>query len=68
MTRQEANKKILEILANEIEKFPDGRFNQILINLDFTYQETKDTFSGWSELEVLNYGEESVETLKRITK
>ena len=35
MTRQEANRKILELIAAEVEKYPDLRLNQILCNLDF---------------------------------
>lgn len=32
MTRQEANKKILEKLAKMVEEHPDWRFGQILMN------------------------------------
>ena len=34
MLRQEANKKILEKLAIMIEKYPDMRFGQLLVNLN----------------------------------
>ena len=34
MTRQEANKKILEKLAKMVEKYPDWRFGQLLVNCD----------------------------------
>jgi len=34
MLRQEANKKILEILSNQIDKHPDWRFGQLLVNLN----------------------------------
>ena len=33
MTRQEANRKILAVIAAEIESQPDMRFHQILQNL-----------------------------------
>lgn len=52
MTRQEANRKIIEILANAVDKFPDWRFCQILQNLgvdepgcDNFYTESKDTLN-----------------------
>lgn len=32
MTRQEANKRILEILGEYVDKYPDWRFGQILVN------------------------------------
>ena len=32
MERQEANKKILEILGDYVNKYPDWRFGQILVN------------------------------------
>ena len=32
MTRQEANKKILDILGYYVDKYPDWRFGQILVN------------------------------------
>ena len=33
MTREEANIEILSILEKEIERFPEGRFHQILYNI-----------------------------------
>ena len=32
MTRQEANKEILKILEDYVNKYPDWRFGQILVN------------------------------------
>ena len=32
MTRQEVNKKILEILGEYVDKYPNWRFGQILVN------------------------------------
>lgn len=59
MTRQEANKKILEKLAIMVEKYPDWRFGQLLVNCDL--------------LEIIKPGivadpfhEESEQTLKNI--
>lgn len=34
MTRQEANRKILEVISDYVEKCPDIRFWQLLYNLD----------------------------------
>ena len=59
MTRQEANKKILEKLAKMVEKYLDWRFGQLLVNCDL--------------LEIIEPGivadpfhEESEQTLKNI--
>ena len=59
MTRQEANKKILEKLSKMVEKYPDWRFGQLLVNCDL--------------LEIIEPGivadpfhEESEQTLKNI--
>lgn len=66
MTRQEANRKILELLAAEVEKHPDLRFNQIIVNKNITktesgsyYQQTHNT---------VDYYEEPMVTLERVTK
>lgn len=52
MTRQEANKKILEKISKVIEAEPDWRFHQILQNIgievrgaDQWYDESEDTLS-----------------------
>ena len=52
MTRQEANKKILEKIARCIEQFPDWRFHQILqntccsqVDCDQWYEEPEDTLA-----------------------
>jgi len=34
MSRQEANRKIVEELSKAIEKYPDLRFHQLLYNMD----------------------------------
>ena len=34
MLRQEANRKILEVISQKIEKYPDMRFGQLLVNLN----------------------------------
>jgi hypothetical protein len=64
MTRQEANIKILELIAARVNDFPDLRFNQILVGLNITksksgsyYQETHN---------VIDFYEEPVVTLQRI--
>ena len=50
MIRQEANKKILELVGKAIEEFPDWRFHQILQNMgieqpaiDQWYEESDET-------------------------
>ena len=54
MTRQEANRKILELLAAEVEAYPDLRFNQIQINNETI------------RIPDLDYYEEPMVTLKRM--
>ncbi len=56
MTRQEANRKILELVGKAIEEFPDWRFHQILQNM-------------WIEQPAIDqWYEESTETLNNIMK
>lgn len=50
MNRQEANRKILELVSRAVEDFPDWRFHQILQNLgveqpaiDQWYEESEET-------------------------
>ena len=50
MNRQEANRKILELVSRAVEDFPDWRFHQILQNLgaekpaiDQWYEESDET-------------------------
>ena len=50
MTRQEANRKIVEYISGMVEKYPDWRFHQILLNgritkpsTDQWYEESEDT-------------------------
>jgi len=64
MTRQEANTKLLQLIAAHIELFPEGRFGQILHNIGITkevsgsyYQQTIDS---------IDFYEESEATLKRV--
>ena len=52
MTRQEANRKIVELVAKAVEEFPDWRFHQILQNMgieephdDQWYEESSETLS-----------------------
>ena len=52
MTRQEANRKILDLVGKAIEEFPDWRFHQILQNMwieqpaiDQWYEESEDTLN-----------------------
>lgn len=55
MNRQEANRKIINLLSATIEQHPDWRFNEILQNLDI-YCPTR----------VDQYYEESEATFKRV--
>ena len=50
MTRQEANRQILELVGKAVEEFPDWRFHQILQNMgieqpaiDQWYEESDET-------------------------
>lgn len=52
--RQQANRKILQLLEKMVEKYPDWRFHQILDNVNITAA-AEDRFY-----------EESVDTLKRM--
>ena len=52
MTRQEANRKILDLVGKAIEEFPDWRSHQILQNMwieqpaiDQWYEESEDTLN-----------------------
>lgn len=56
MTRQEANRKILELVGTAIEEFPDWRFHQILQNM------------GIEQPAIDQWYEESDETLGNIKK
>ena len=56
MNRQEANKRILELIGKAIEEFPDWRFHQILQNI------------GAEKPAIDQWYEESDETLRNIKK
>ena len=56
MNRQEANRKILELVSWAVEAFPDWRFHQILQNL------------GVEQPAIDQWNEESDETLCNIKK
>lgn len=55
MNRLESNKKILSILKEKVEEYPDLRFIQLLMNLDVIDHEDR-------------FYEESNITLKRLEK
>lgn len=44
MTRQEANKRILELISLYVEKYPDQRFGQIICNYVFPNYQNADPF------------------------
>lgn len=54
MNRQEANKRILELIRKTVGEFPDWRFHQILQNI------------GVEQPAIDQWYEESVDTLKNI--
>lgn len=56
MDRLAANRAIVQIIAEEVEKYPDWRFHQILQNINV------------STPPVDQWYEESEDTLKRIVK
>ena len=60
MNRQEANRKILNLLSAAVEQYPDWRFHQILQNLHINLRDV-------TEFKCLDqFYEESEETLDRI--
>lgn len=63
MTRLEANLKILELIKEYLEKNPDQRFGQALVNLQILEEILVDS------LKVIRdpWFEESEETLKKLT-
>ena len=63
MTRQEANKQILKVLEQEIEAFPDGRFQQILWNMGIVDGEMDE--KGVMRIKDKHH-EESVDTLRKL--
>jgi hypothetical protein len=75
MTRQEANRKILEFLIEQVETYPDLRFNQIIVNKSLTenvriYDEYLALENGDGVLRYNNvdYNEEPVVTLQRMNE
>ena len=60
MKRQEANRKILNLLSAAVEQHPDWRFHQILQNLDINIRDVT-TLRCFDQ-----FYEESVDTLERI--
>jgi hypothetical protein len=70
MSRQEANRKIVEELSKAIEKYPDLRFHQLLYNMDVHVPVPKINKDGEQVgmyFEDLHH-EESTKTLERIAK
>lgn len=63
MNRQEANKKILEIVTSAVENNPDLRFIQILWNLNIIDSKK---FRDEKIIVIDRFYEEPEETLKRI--
>lgn len=61
--RQEYNIKILDILAEQVERYPNLRFGQILINTNVLKHYCTDP-SGFHVFDPFN--EESVDTYERI--
>jgi len=66
MNRQEINKKILKILTELNENWPDQRFSQLLINSGVTISSFD--FETLLPLHEINFNEESDITLERIGK
>ena len=64
--RQKANLQLLEILREQILKYPDQRFGQILINTEIVEMQ----YDYLNEHPIVKdpFYEESVDTLERITK
>lgn len=66
MTRQEANRKILNILKEYIEKYPHQRFGQLLCNTHIVEQDSQLTSNKVEIFTKDPFYEESEETLKRL--
>lgn len=67
--RQEYNIKILDILAEQVERYPHLRFGQILINTNTLLYSDKDELGEYLDLYVQDpFNEESFETYERIMK
>lgn len=64
--RQEANLQLLEILREQILKYPELRFGQILINTEIV--EMQYDYLNDHPIVKDPFYEESVDTLERITK
>lgn len=70
MSRQEANKKILEELSKAVDKYPSLRFHQLLYNMDVQVPVPildKDGHQAGMHFKDLHH-EESEETFKRMAK
>jgi hypothetical protein len=70
MSRQEANRKIVEELSKAVEKYPDLRFHQLLYNMDVQVPIPildKDGLQAGMHFKDLHH-EESIDTLDRMAK
>lgn len=66
MTRQEANKEILDILGKYIKKYPHLRFGQLLCNTRIIEQDSQITSHNVEIFTKDPFYEESEETLERL--
>jgi len=70
MSRQEANRKIVDELSKAVEKYPDLRFHQLLYNMDVQVPVPETDQNGhqigmhFKDL----HGEESSKTFERMAK
>jgi hypothetical protein len=68
MTRQEANRLIIKLLAEQVEKYPDIRFSQMMMNCcvvnDKRYEGEGTAYFYWVD----EFDLEPTELLKRIQK
>ena len=62
--RQIANRKILEEIKGLVEKYPDIRFTQLLINMGIV----EERFEDCKRIIECDWNEESVDTLEKIRK
>lgn len=63
-TRKELNLELVDLLVDAIERHPDGRFHQILINLCIGHSSM--AFDGSMVEHTLSFYEESEDTLNRV--
>lgn len=66
--RQDSNRKIIELLSEKIEEYPEIRFGQLLVALGIIEYDECDVFNGGAMVVKDQFSEESITTLQRVMK